>query len=865
MISDKLYHQFFNRPAARPDVMRRAATLLCFTFLASGFLPALSQMGNPANGTTKIPSQDLDPARRAGALTAESTLHQPLPTQYIWTKADAVPSDAAAIAGWFSSGDKDLETHYFRKTFTISSVPEHATLYIAGPRSATVFLDGQKVYSYATNLDFPMGIRVYSCDVTKVIKPGPNVLAIKAVRGPSIGSGADNRLSIQQTRGEVLAVKIVPAVPGAVAAPVLITDNSWKATLNAPAGWSRLSFNDRSWPAADSLGGIESSIEFFQWNADAGMYAWPGYDGISPFLAQYHLAAMKIDHVYDGLGKLHHPESLNSSPPPGAEFSVELPKDDVSLYNAPQILLDFGREVNGRIELHSDSDQPSDVTVQYGESEMEALHDPYLGIDPIHLAPHAMAYGPKSAFRYVLIRFTGGRETRYRSIQLDGIAYPVNYQGSFSSSDPDLNQMWAVGAYTAHLCMQDDVWDAPKRDRGRWMGDLDVSGRTIEDTFGDSFLMDDTLNRLLGTAPIRKDVNGIPGYSAFWITGEAEYYRHDGPLPQLESTHRRLVQLLGYMETELNQDNLYADTNHGWPFVDWSPELYSDDAQARMGTQFEFYAAFTDGAWLLHQLHDDADAARFQKRADAIKAAAQHYLLDPSDSFGDRWQTNAYAVLSGVATPSQYPTIWRNALSSVGHVKYNALIITPYYNYYVISAMAKMDHRQAALDWIRQYWGGMLDEGATSFWEGYDPSWYKGTDFHTSLQADGMSGYRVSLAHGWSSGVTPWLMEQILGIQATGPGFSTVNIRPDLVDLQWAKGAEPTPRGLLSVGIRKAAGYVTTIDLPPGTEAHVSVPVISSGAQVLVNGRLESSISDENGERATFVLRTAGHYEIQTR
>ncbi len=844
--------------------MLGAAALLCFGVLAAGSFQAFAQMGNPVNGPTKISNLDLDPARRPGALTAESTLHQPLPAQYIWTKADAVPEDAAA-AGWNAGGKKNLEPHYFRKQFTLAAVPQHATLYIAGPRSATIFLNGQKVGSYEVNLSFPMGIRTYSYDVAKALHAGGNVLAIEAVRGPRVGGRAETRAGIQQTHGEILAVEIVPAVIGEMAAPLLSTDDSWKATLSPATDWYAPSFDDGRWPAADSLGGIESSIDFFQWNADAGMYAWPGYDGISPFLAQYHLAAMKVTHVFNGSGKVHRPEALTGDSSPGSEFSVELPEAKVSLYNAPQILLDFGREVAGRIELQSDSDQPADVTVQYGESEMEALRDPYLGIDPIHLAPHGTAYGPKSAFRYAIIRFTGGTNTHFKAIQLDGIAYPVTYKGSFSSSDPALNQMWTIGAYTAHLCMQDDIWDAPKRDRGRWMGDLDVSGRTIEDVFGDSFLMDDTLNRLLGTAPVHTDVNGIPGYSAFWVTGETEYYRHHGSLQQLESAHTRLVQLLNYMATELDQRNLFADTNHAWPFVDWSPELNGDDAQARMGTQFEFYAAFADGAWLLRQLHDTANAVRFQERADALKSAAQQYLLDGSGSFGDRWQTNAYAVLSGVAMPSQYPAIWRNALSTVGHIKYNALIITPYYNYYVISAMAKMGHRHAALNWIRQYWGGMLEEGATSFWEGYDPSWYKGIDFHASLQADNMSGYRVSLAHGWSSGVTPWLMEQILGIQATGPGFSTVNIRPDLIDLQWAKGAEPTPRGMLSVGIRKGAGYVTTIDLPPGTEAHVSVPVSGPTEQVLVNGKQEPSMPEENGKRAAFTLRTAGHYEIRSR
>jgi alpha-L-rhamnosidase len=807
-------------------------------------IPAVAQRNFPGAGATNIPNQDLDPTRNIKNPALESTIHQPLPEQYIWTKEDATPAQSGAASG------PDLAPHFFRRTFNLSSVPAHAMLYLAGPRSATIYLNGQQVGTYQLNLDFPMGIRVYACDVTQAVHAGSNVLAIQALRGPDIGSGA-----------AALAAKIVPAEQGIAAPALLISDAQWKASMHAAPGWLTAAFDDSSWPAANSLGGIESSIEFFQWNADAGMYAWPGYDGISPFLAQYHLAPMSATHAYSGTGQLADVDSLTNPGAAGTDFTVTLPTEHVSAYNAPQILLDFGREVDGRIELQSASDTPADVTVAYGESEAEASNLPYLGVDPIHIAPHSTAYGPKSAFRYALVRFTGGKNTRYKSIQLDGIEYPVTYKGSFSSSDPLLNQMWTIGAYTAHLCMQDDIWDAPKRDRGRWMGDLDVSGSTIEDAFDDHFLMEETLDRLLGAAPVNRDVNGIPGYSAFWVMGETDYYRHTGSLEQLESTHARLVQLLHYMETEFDQRNLFANEHQVWPFVDWSPELNTDDSESRRATQFEFYAAFRDGAWLLRQMNDTANADLFEKRADDLKAAAQKYLLDPSGSFGTRWQTNAFAVLSGVADPSQYPAIWQNALSSVGHVKYNALIITPYYNYYVISAMAKMGHRADALNWIRQYWGGMVDEGATSFWEGYDPSWYK-RDFHASLQADDMSGYRVSLAHGWSSGVTPWLMEQILGIHPRAAGFSQVDIRPDLIDLQWAKGVEPTPRGPLGISITKEA---VTIDLPPDTTARVSVPVPSPSAQVLVNGTQQPSTPDEEGKRAIVTLNQAGHYEIQSR
>jgi len=841
--------------------MKRWAVVVLFTAVSIAAAQSVVPMGDPGNGPSKIPDAQLDPARNLPSSALESARHHPLPEHYIWTKADAVPERPDVATGWDSGSSEDLAPHYFRRVFEVASVPSHATLYVAGPREATIYLNGRQVGQYALNLDSQLGIRVYLCDVSHALRSGRNVLAIEAVRGPNVGTGAQDRRGVQFTHGEVLAAMIVPRARGLEAPPLVMSDARWRATLHpVAANWMTPTFDDMAWPSVDDLGGLESSINFFQWNADAGMYAWPGYDGISPFLAHYSLRPMRVEDVYDGLGKIQNASSLvNSSE---ADLEVTLPAEHVLAQNAPQMVLDFGREVTGRIELISASNSPAEVTVQYGESKDEALHGPWLGADPVYVAPRVTAYGPKSAFRYAVVRFVGGRDLHFRAIRLDGIAYPVKYQGYFESSDAELNKMWQVGAYTAHLCMQDDIWDAPKRDRGRWMGDLDVSGRTIDDVFADHFLMEDTLNRLLGPDPIKDHVNGIPGYSAFWVTGETQYYLHFGSADQLRTIHARLVELLTYMEKDLDQQHLFVDATHAWPFVDWSPRMHSDTPQTRMATQFEYYAAFRDGAYLLNALHDTSNAARFGHVADELREAAQQHMLDSQGSFGDRWQPNAYAVVSGVAEPDQYPSIWRNALSGVGQHLYHPYIITPYYNYYVVSAMAKMGHREEALSWIRKFWGGMIDEGATSYWEGYDPSWYKGSLFHRSLQADNETGFHTSLAHGWSSGVTPWLMEQVLGIQPTAAGFSQVRIRPDLVGLQWAKGAEPTPHGLLGVSIRNDHGYVTVVTLPPDVSASVSVPVPTGSSAVLVNGKSVPSSSAEGGHRAVIHLRGQGRYVI---
>ena len=801
----------------------------------------------------------LDPTRGITKHDLESSRHTPLLEEYIWTASGAGASDKVLYTR--PSAVERIEPHYFRRTFQVASVPAQATLYIAGPRSLKVWLNGQLAEQVESDITSPLGMHVFATDVKRLLKPGANTIAIEAVRGRGVSGFANSAIVRQQTFGQVLVAKIVPAAEGINAPAIVRSDKEWKSSGEKADGWEKPGFNEGSWQPVQSIGPIESNIEMFQWNADAGLYNWPGYDGISGFLAHTPIAAKSVLAQYAGRGALMNLESLTGGQ--GA-FSVRMPAVHLTNEEAPSVVLDFGRELTGRVELVSDSDAPVTVTVQMGESESEAMKVPYLGTNQLTIPPHATGYGPKTAFRFAKVRFVGGApELKFKAIRVDHIYYPVEYKGSFESSDPLLNRIWEIGAYTAHLCMQDGVWDASKRDRGRWMGDTDVSGRVIEDVFGEHPLMEDTLDRLIGPAPVEQHVNGIPGYSSFWFTGVADYYRHTGDKKFLERERERMLQLLQFVDKEFDERNVYANKTKVWLYVDWSPELNGDTPETRRATTLEYARAYREAAWLLHELGDTANSDKYQARAKDLEIAAQKYLMDSATgTFGPRWQTNAAAVISGAAKPEQYDAIWKNVLSQVGNADTRGWIISPYYNYYVIRAMGEMGHRDAALKWIRQYWGGMVGEGATSFWEAYDPSWFH-EDFHSSLQADNRSGYFVSLAHGWSAGPTAWLMEQVLGIQPTGAGFSTVDIRPDLIDLEWARGAEPTPRGLLKVDAKKGGPIV--VDVPEGVKARVLVPVSANGAQVLVNGTAGNATAAENGARSVVVLDRAGHYELTTR
>jgi hypothetical protein len=283
-----------------------------------------------------------------------------------------------------------------------------------------------------------------------------------------------------------------------------------------------------------------------------------------------------------------------------------------------------------------------------------------------------------------------------------------------------------------------------------------------------------------------------------------------------------------------------------------------------MGTQLQYIRAYTAAARLFSWLGDTANSAKYDTRARAAIAAAQTTFRDHTGTYGTTWQLNSLAALA-MPDPGN-TTLWTNVLSRVKQDSPADQVISPYFNAYVIDAMASLGHRREALDWIRQYWGGMLDEGATSFWEAYDLRWPK-TDAHLSLQADNTTGYFISFAHGWSSGPTAWLAENVLGVTPHNPGYDTVDIHPDLLDLAWAYGSVPTPHGLIKINIDKQRGII--LDLPSGvSKASVTFTLPNRDANVYINGRLANCgkcLRNEPTESTRVLeLSGAGHYEITT-
>ena len=484
------------------------------------------------------------------------------------------------------------------------------------------------------------------------------------------------------------------------------------------------------------------------------------------------------------------------------------------------LLLDWGRELHGgvRIEVPGGVHRPVRVRVRFGESASEAMQTPDSD-HAIHDHDVLLAWMGRTevgitGFRFVRIDLLDPDTTlTLRRVEAITLMHPRKWLGSFVCSDDRLNQIWQTGAYTVHLCMQELVWDGIKRDRLAWVGDLHPEALVISALFGADPLVPLTLDYERDHSPLPRWMNGISSYSLWWVIIQRDWYRYHADRDYLLAQRDYLHQLLPHLLAHL--DGTGGETLDGFRFLEWPTS--GDKTAIDAGLQALMVIALQAGADLLETLGDTA-------LAQTVRAGAGRAAAHPRPATASK-QANALRVLAGMADAG---AVNREILSDDPHRG-----LSTFYGYYLLEARARAGDYTGCLDLLRTYWGGMLDKGATTFWEGFETDWLEDStnlddlppapesglrDIHADFGDWCYKGLRHSLCHGWAAGPTVWLMNHVLGITPAAPGFARVHVAPHLGDLQWARGTFPTPHGVIEVAHERGRGdkIHTTLTLPPG-------------------------------------------------
>lgn len=502
-------------------------------------------------------------------------------------------------------------------------------------------------------------------------------------------------------------------------------------------------------------------------------------------------------YVQAGSWSFNTPENL-----PSAYKLATKPMDAVSReQNGKGILVDFGKETMGFPKFH-DVQGNGLLKIYYGESREEALDT----IDgeltdriPVGASARELLLTDSKAYRFLYIETEG--DLSFGEVSMMYEYMPIEYKGSFKCNDELLNKIWDVSAYTMHLTTRAFFLDGIKRDRWVWSGDAYQSYLMNYYLFFDSPAVQRTIQLLRGKDPVTSHMNTIMDYTFYWFLSIYDYYMYTGDKAFIAQMYPRMESMMQYVLSRRNTRGLVEGQAGDWIFIDWA-DGYMDKKGEVSFEQLLFCRSLETMALCAEVLEKPAETEKYEALAGGVKDILLNEFWDESkhafihskfngvsDGAVTRY-TNMFAVFFNYLTDKQKQEVKTNVILNDSIMK----ITTPYMRFYELEAMCTMGETSYVMNEMRNYWGSMLKEGATSFWEKYNPE-------ETGVQHLAMyqRPYRKSLCHAWGASPIYLIGKYFLGVKPTAPGYSKFEIRPVLADLKWMEGIVPTPNGTIKV------------------------------------------------------------------
>ncbi|MBR6051901.1 MAG: hypothetical protein IKP68_11975 [Clostridia bacterium] len=435
-------------------------------------------------------------------------------------------------------------------------------------------------------------------------------------------------------------------------------------------------------------------------------------------------------------------------------------------------LFDFGKETFGLLCVsNGDTSREGEVPVVYGESREEALDQKNAVVtDVFDLSRSAVMYKSR-AFRYI---YVGDKNV---DVRCEYEYIPLKYHGKFKTKNAKINKILDVCAYTLHLNTRECFLDGIKRDRWVWGGDAYQSFFVNYYLFNDFDAVRRTTISLFGQEPFTFFTNTIPDYTFLMIMGIYEYYIRSGDRDFLEFMFDKFDGIFRLVDKRLDDRGFFVGGRGDWLFIDWADTAKSGVVCAE---QVALCAAYDAAAKCADALGHNGKA--YREKAAALRDNINKYFwreergayvdcIDRDDRVDVVTRhANIWALLFGVADAHKSERIAECVIKN----DTIPAITTPYFEFFELDAMCKIGEFGYVSDMIRSYWGGMLDLGATTIWEQYDPT------VTNTIEHYGMYGSKFgkSLCHAWGASPIYLFGRYALGVYPTGVGFETFAVEP---------------------------------------------------------------------------------------
>lgn len=484
---------------------------------------------------------------------------------------------------------------------------------------------------------------------------------------------------------------------------------------------------------------------------------------------------------------------LNGKTPNGFSLPSEerayvekIPSDTGDIY-------DFGEEMFARV-VFSGAKLSDNAKIYYGESLEEVSDKEHCEL----LSEDFVVNGDKvttkiaKAFRYVTaegIDFSG--------ISVNEELSPSVLRSSFECDNKTVNEIYKVAARTMRLCSREFILDGIKRDRWLWGADVYQSSLMHYYSFFDTKSIKRSMTALFGKSPFSLYINHIMDYTFLWIICFDDYYRHSGDEKFARENCYKVFKIMEHCLGRRDENGLMDSRPEDWVFVDWAD---LDNSGEVCCEQMLLIAALKKCVILSEEFGYKDKAERYRAIYKETEAKLERFWLEDKKGYTYSVRNgkpdgkilmhpNVFAVLFDLCDDKRKEMIKQNVLENPDIPK----IVTPYMRFYELAALCRIGETKYVMDETIKYWGAMIKEGATTFWERYDPE-EKGAEKYAMYGRK----YGKSLCHAW--GATPLYIigRYIVGLKASENGKS-FTLKPDLAGLKRFKAEMPLAKGSVKV------------------------------------------------------------------
>lgn len=417
------------------------------------------------------------------------------------------------------------------------------------------------------------------------------------------------------------------------------------------------------------------------------------------------------------------------------------------------VVLDFGKEMCGGLRILTFSGKDVKVRIRFGESLNECFSD--IGVKNA-TNDHAlrdfcvllqnysdMTFG-NTGFRFVKLDFYGTAEIKTVVAENNILKRKSLY--TYTGEDKLIREIFKTAKRTVDLCASSGyVWDGVKRDRLVWIGDMHPETIALTTLYGRMEEIERSLDFVKEQTPLPNWMNRFPTYSMWWIIILADYYERTNAEEFTAKQMDYLSALVNQIDGCVKEDGEIVYPSY---FVDW-PTCGKKDVVH--GTRAINVMAIKGAIKLLKAFKKDTTVAN------GVLEKLLKVEIAPTESK----QVYGLKYFATSLTESD-----KKALTEGG-----AKGMSTFMSYYILKAVASFD-KQKAIEMMKEFYGAMLDKGATSFWEDFSMDWVKDSckidefpkgsqkDIHGDYGAYCYTGFRHSLCHGWSAGVIRFIEEE---------------------------------------------------------------------------------------------------------